>query len=120
VGSAVNQQVLPAMDWLMSPAGGSKKRFYLVGSDYAFCRTVNYVIAQYLKAKGLQAVQEHNLPLGYSDFKNIVQQIKTSDPDVIFSTINGDSNVHFYNELAKQGITADKLPSRPRRLRRRG
>ncbi len=29
---------------------------------------------------------------------------------MIFSTINGDSNVNFYNELAAQGITADKIP----------
>jgi urea transport system substrate-binding protein len=28
----------------------------------------------------------------------------------LFSTINGDSNVNFYNELAAQGITADKIP----------
>ena len=29
---------------------------------------------------------------------------------MIFSTINGDSNVNFYNELAAQGITAEKIP----------
>jgi urea transport system substrate-binding protein len=109
-GSAANQQVLPAVDWLLSPAGGSKKRFYLVGSDYDYCRTVNYLIVTYLQTKGLQVLGVHDLPLGYSDFKVIVQQIKTADPDVIFSTINGESNVHFYNELVDQGITADKLP----------
>jgi len=29
---------------------------------------------------------------------------------VIFSTINGDSNTNFYNELAAQGMTAQKFP----------
>ena len=39
-----------------------------------------------------------------------MQDIKKAEPDVIFSTINGDSNVNFYKELAAQGITADKCP----------
>ena len=33
----------------------------------------------------------------------IVQDIKKAEPDVIFSTINGDSNINFYNELAAAG-----------------
>src|SRR5205085_12386184 len=44
------------------------------------------------------------------DFKDIVDDIKKVDPDVIFSTINGDSNLPFYNELAANGITAAKVP----------
>jgi ABC-type branched-subunit amino acid transport system substrate-binding protein len=39
-----------------------------------------------------------------------IQDIKKADPDVIFNTINGDSNIAFYDELAAQGITADKIP----------
>src|SRR5205085_159040 len=37
-GAAPNQQILPAVEWLMSKEGGSKKRFYLIGSDYVFPR----------------------------------------------------------------------------------
>ena len=32
-GSVPNQQVLPALDWLRSLAGGSKRRFFLLGDD---------------------------------------------------------------------------------------
>src|SRR6266545_2668177 len=38
-GAAPNQQIIPAVEWLMSKAGGEKKRFYLLGSDYIFPRT---------------------------------------------------------------------------------
>lgn len=109
-GAAPNQQILPAVEWLMGKSGGGKKRFYLLGSDYIFPRTANLIIVKYLESKGLQAVAEKYTPLGHLDYANVVQDIKKAEPDVIFSTINGDSNVNFYNELAAQGITADKVP----------
>ncbi len=109
-GAAPNQQILPAVEWLMSTAGGSKKRFYLLGSDYIFPRTANLIIVRYLASKKLDPVAEKYTPLGHLEYQNVVQDIKKAEPDVIFSTINGDSNVNFYNELAAQGITADKIP----------
>ncbi len=109
-GAAPNQQILPAVEWLMSEKGGGKKKFYLLGSDYVFPRTANLIIVQYLKSKNLEPVAERYTPLGHPDYQSIVQDIKQKNPDVIFSTINGDSNVNFYNELAAQGITADKIP----------
>jgi urea transport system substrate-binding protein len=109
-GAAPNQQILPAVEWLMSSAGGNKKRFYLLGSNYVFPRTANLIIVAYLKSKGLEPVAEQYTPLGHLEYQNVVQDIKKADPDVIFSTINGDSNINFYNELAAQGITADKVP----------
>lgn len=109
-GAAPNQQILPAVEWLMSAKGGSKKKFYLLGTDYVFPRTANLIIVKYLESKGLKAVEEKYTPFSYKDYAAIIQDIKAKDPDVIFSTINGDSNVAFYNELAAQGITADKIP----------
>src|SRR5438309_8297758 len=35
-GAASNQQILPAVEWLMSKDGGSKKKVYLLGSNYVF------------------------------------------------------------------------------------
>jgi urea transport system substrate-binding protein len=109
-GAAPNQQIIPAVEWLLSKEGGAKKKFYLLGSDYVFPRTANLIIVKYLESKGLKAVAEEYTPLGHLDYQTVVQKIKAKDPDVIFSTINGDSNVNFYNELAAQGITADKIP----------
>jgi urea transport system substrate-binding protein len=109
-GAAPNQQILPAVEWLMGKEGGEKKKFYLLGSDYVFPRTANLIIVRYLKSKGLEPVDEKYTPLGHREYANVVQAIKTANPDVIFSTINGDSNTNFYNELQSQGITADKIP----------
>ncbi len=109
-GAAPNQQILPAVDWLLSKEGGAKKKFYLLGSDYVFPRTANLIIKKYLESKGLKEVADEYTPLGHTEYSAVVQKIKSAEPDVIFSTINGDSNINFYKELQAQGITADKVP----------
>jgi urea transport system substrate-binding protein len=110
-GAVPNQQILPAIAWLQSAAGGNRKRFYLIGSDYVFPRTANLIIRKYLEARGGgELAGQKYLPLGHADFKDIVRDIALAKPDAIVSTINGDSNLGFYEELAAQGITADEIP----------
>src|SRR5260370_2108358 len=109
-GAAPNQQILPAVKWLLEKG---YKKFYLLGSDYVFPRTANLIIVKYLKEKGLEPVAEKYTPLEHQDYANIIQDIVAKEPDVIFSTINGDSNTNFYKELASQGIKAPEDPSKP-------
>lgn len=108
-GAAPNQQILPAVDYLWKDMG--KRKFYLLGSDYIFPRTSNQIIRAQLKnIYKVDPVQEKYADLKERDFKSFVDDIIKVQPDVIFSTINGDSNIPFYNELANNGITADKIP----------
>ena len=109
-GATANQQILPALDWLLSEMGGSKKKFYLLGSDSIFPRTANLIVTKYLVSKGLKPVAEVYTPLGSQEYRKIIRDMRKAVPDVIFSTITGDSNLDFYNELADQGIPADRIP----------
>ncbi len=43
-GAAPNQQAIPAVDYLMSPDGGSVKRWVLEGTDYVYPRTTNKIL----------------------------------------------------------------------------
>src|SRR5260370_12156031 len=83
-GSVPNKKVIPAIDWLLSKEGGSKKRFYLLGSDYVFPRFANFIIRKHLKAKGLEPVADQYTPLGHQNYQQIVQDIKKAAPDVVF------------------------------------
>jgi len=38
-GATPNQQLIPSVQYLMSEAGGSYRRFYLLGTDYVFRRS---------------------------------------------------------------------------------
>ncbi len=109
-GAAPNQQIEPAVDWLLQNKG---KEFFLVGSDYVFPRTANTIIKAQLQAKGGKTVGEDYLPLGNTEVTPIITKIKQTLPNggVIFNTLNGDSNVAFFKQLQGAGLTPDKYPS---------
>lgn len=108
-GAAPNQQIEPAVDWLLENKG---KEFFLIGSDYVFPRTANTIIKEQLKAKGGKTVGEDYLPLGNTEVTPIITKIKQALPNggVIFNTLNGDSNVAFFKQIQAAGLTPDKYP----------
>jgi urea transport system substrate-binding protein len=114
-GAAPNQQAIPAAEYLMSQEGGGAKRFFLLGTDYVYPRTTNAILRGFLHAKGVKdsEIAEVYTPFGFSNYQNIVADIKkfaSSGPTCVISTINGDSNVPFYKEMANQGIKATDIP----------
>ena len=108
-GAAPNQQIEPAVDWLLENKGTD---FFLVGSDYVFPRTANTIIKEQLKAKGGNTVGEDYLPLGNTEVTPIITKIKAALPDggVIFNSLNGDSNVAFFKQLKGAGMGPDQYP----------
>jgi urea transport system substrate-binding protein len=109
-GTVPSQQAIPAIDWLLSDAGGKRKKVYLVGSEYMFPRTVNLVATRHLKTKDLTPVAQKLIPLGHTDFTELVADIKAKAPDVLLNAIQGQGLVHLFDALAATGLTADKLP----------
>ena len=57
-------------------------------------------------ANGIEIEGEEYAPLGSTDFSTIVNKIRTADADVVFNTLNGDSNVAFFKEYTNVGLTA--------------
>ncbi|NEP57418.1 MAG: urea ABC transporter substrate-binding protein [Symploca sp. SIO2G7] len=106
-GTCPNQQVEPAVDWLLQHKG---KSFYLIGSDYVFPRTANKLIKAQLRRQGGKLVGEEYVLLGSTEFKEAIQRIKSTKPDVVFNTLNGDSNLAFYQQYQAAGITAQEIP----------
>jgi len=105
-GAAPNQQIVPAVDWLLENYG---KKFYLLGSDYVFPRTANLIIKAQLAAKGGTLVGEEYTPLGHTDYNTVIAKIRSKKPDVIFNTLNGDSNVSFFKQLKDAGIGPEDI-----------
>jgi len=114
-GAAPNQQAIPAVEYLMSADGGGAKRWVLLGTDYVYPRTTNKILKYFLKSKGVadEDVMEKYTPFGHSDYQTIVADVKkfaAGKATAVVSTINGDSNVPFYKELANQGLKAEDIP----------
>lgn len=107
-GATPNQQIIPAIKWCFKNIG---MKFFLVGSDYIFPRIANTIIKDFVIANGGEIVGEEYLFLGSKDVNQIIQNIKKTGPDIILNTINGDSNITFFKELRKTGITPAMIPT---------
>jgi urea transport system substrate-binding protein len=105
-GATTNQQIVPSIDFLLEKG---KKKVFLLGSDYVFPRTANKIIKLQLAAKGGETVAEEYTPLGHTDYTTIIAKIKEAKPDVVYNTLNGDSNVAFFKQLKDAGISSADL-----------
>lgn len=106
-GAQPNQQLLPALTWA-EQAG--YKRYFLLGSDYVFPRTANLIAKKHIAADKLAMVGEDYVPLGGTDFSAVIAKIQAAKPDIIFNTLNGDSNVSFFKQMSAAGLPPSKLP----------
>ena len=107
VGASPNQQIVPAVDYCIENIG---KRLFFLGSDYIFPRTAKKIIDAQLETYGIETVGEVFVPMGNSDFMDIIDQIKEAKPDIVLNALNGDSNLAFFHQYKENGITAEDIP----------
>ncbi|RHW25293.1 urea ABC transporter substrate-binding protein [Nocardioides immobilis] len=106
-GATTNQQIIPAMDFLASEG---VETLFLAGSDYVFPRTANKIIKQYAAELGIEIVGEEYVPLDDDDWTTQVAKIVDAEPDFVFNTINGSSNVGFIKAYYEQGLSPETSP----------
>lgn len=100
------QQVAPVVDQFMTKDGA--KKFFLIGSDYAFGRGMLEFTRKYIERKGGTVVGEQYLPMDGSDWTSIISQLRSANPDaLITSTAGGAPNVTLTKQLRAAGI---KIP----------
>jgi urea transport system substrate-binding protein len=106
-GAQPNQQILPALQWAEEKG---YKNIFLLGSDYVFPRTANLILKKHIVHDGKTVAGEEYVPLGGTDFSAVINKIQLAKPDIIFNTLNGDSNVSFFKQMAAAGLPSAKLP----------
>ncbi len=123
---AVGQQAIPAVDYLLDEG---YTKFYLIGTDYVYPQTTNLVLLEYLLSKGIPIENIGGglrkdesgtvisagmyTPFGHSDYQQIVSEIKNFSAGgnaAVLNTVNGDSNVSLFKEIAASGLTSDDCP----------
>jgi branched-chain amino acid transport system substrate-binding protein len=98
------QQVPPVVDNFISKQG--TKKFFLIGSDYAFGRGMLTFAKGYIEKAGAQVVGEEYLPMDGSDWTAIIAKVRSSGADaIITSTAGGAPNVTLTKQLRSSGIT---------------
>ncbi|MEM9221887.1 MAG: substrate-binding protein [Pseudomonadota bacterium] len=97
------QQVAPIVDHFMNEFDA--KKYYLIGSDYAFGRGMLEFTRSYVEANGGEILGEEYLPMDGSDWTAIISQLKAADPDaLITSTAGGAPNVTLTKQLRAAGV----------------
>jgi urea transport system substrate-binding protein len=107
-GAAPNQQITPAVQWCHDVLGA--RRFFLVGSDYIWPRCVNAIIGDHFKGIGDHVVGEEYIPFGGTAVDELVKRIAAAKPDVILSSVVGDSAIAFARGLRAAGIRPEQTP----------
>ena len=109
-GQIPNQQILPALDWLQSAAGGLRRRLFVVGGDDAYGRTMARLVRGWLAGRALQFAGNALLPPAGTDFAPIIDRVRDSGADCVVCTLSGTPNLRFFTALHEADIGADRLP----------
>jgi urea transport system substrate-binding protein len=123
---AVNQQATPAVDYLLKLG---KKKYYLLGTDYVYPQTTNLILYKYLLLHGIAMENIGGgfrkddsgkvisagkyTPFSHTDYQQIVADIKqfaAGGDACVLNTVNGDSNVPLFKEIAAAGLSAVDCP----------
>ncbi len=107
-GAAPNQQIIPAVKWALDNLGD---RFYLVGSDYVFPHAANAIIRDQVRSLQGELLGEAYVLLGSTEVEAVADEIVRLEPDVILNTLNGDSNIAFFEALRARGVTPNRIPT---------
>ena len=108
-GAAPNQNSVDLCRYVMEHYGS---RFYFVGSDYVYPHESNRIMRELVRHNGGEVVGEQylNIRARREDFIPVMRDIRDAAPNVIFSTVVGDSTVYLYQSYADQGFDPKVMP----------
>jgi ABC-type branched-subunit amino acid transport system substrate-binding protein len=106
LGERPVNQLLPAAHWMRDQLGVG--RWAIVGNDYVFPRVTGATARVALRDTGSQIVSETYVPLGTTNFTNVLDELPTSGVDGVIMLLMGQDAVHFNREFARHDL-ADKI-----------
>ncbi|MDX5362210.1 MAG: transporter substrate-binding domain-containing protein [Alphaproteobacteria bacterium] len=106
-GAVPNQQQDEFIPWLIEKFG---PRFYLIGSNYIYPKEENNYCKTLLQKYGGEVVAEEYVPLGHSEFSSVINKFRSTKPNVIFSTVVGDSVVALHRQYRAAGLDPATMP----------
>jgi len=103
-GPEPTQQVWPHLDYMMNQFG---KKFFMIGSDYAWPRVTNLVTKRKLDELGGEVVGEVYIPFNTPQYESVLREIQGSGADIIFHSLTGSDTVNFRRQYAAAGMKDD-------------
>ncbi|NIR30596.1 MAG: ABC transporter substrate-binding protein [Gammaproteobacteria bacterium] len=105
-GPEPTQQVWPHLEYMMGKFG---KKFFMIGSDYAWPRVTNLVTKRKLTELGGEIVGEVYIPFNTPQYESVLREIRGSGADIVFHSLTGSDTVNFRRQYAAAGMKDDFL-----------
>lgn len=104
LGERPRAQVSAAIPAIMQATGG--KRFYLAGNDYSWPRATVRAARGVIERSGGCVAATQYLPLGSSDFGEVIEAVDRSGAELVVSTFVGADEVAFEQQMHAAGLRA--------------
>ena len=103
-GPEPTQQVWPHLEYMINKFG---KKFFMIGSDYAWPRVTNQVTKRRLLELGGEVVGEVYIPFNTPQYESVLRDIRASGANIIFHTLTGSDTVNFRLQYTAAGMKKD-------------
>ncbi|MBE3571038.1 MAG: transporter substrate-binding protein [Bacillales bacterium] len=107
IGEIPNQQITSLLQFIVRQFG---RKVYLIGNDYVYPRYTNQQIREMLDELNGEVVGEKYVPLGHKQFIPCFEDIQRSCPNVILSTLVGESVLYFYQAYYQLRLNPEEMP----------
>lgn len=95
-----NQHLLPLLGWTFATYG---RRGYLTGSNYIWGWEMNRLAREIVAEAGGAVLGERYLPIGSTDVRRMIEEIRATRPDFILNSLIGQSQYTFLKAYADLG-----------------
>lgn len=99
VGETPDQQLQPVIERLVTTRGA--KRWFLVGNDYVWPRRTHASASSFLRQCGGQVVGERFVPMGSTDFGELVEALVRSRSQAVLLSLVGADQIAFHRQLTQ-------------------
>jgi urea transport system substrate-binding protein len=107
LGERPVNQLLPATRWMHEQLGVG--RWAVVGNDYVFPRVTAAAARQALADGPSSIVSETYVPLGTTDFGNVLAELRRPEIEGVIMLLMGQDAVQFNRQFARAGLS-EELP----------
>jgi urea transport system substrate-binding protein len=104
IGPEPSQQVWPHIEYMVKNYG---KKFFLIGSDYAWPRETNKMFKEKFAEYDGEVVGEVYVPFNTPEYESVLRDIRNSGAEVVFHSLTGSDTVNFRRQFHAAGLNKD-------------
>ena len=107
IGETTASQLRPAIAWLGRHQ--RPKRWMFIGNDYVWPHVSHAMARDYVAETGGTVVGERYLPLGTSDYAEVLSQLRRSRADAVLLSLIGQDAIEFNRAFGREGLARDMV-----------